>query len=124
MKPSVVNRSALRAYILETVARQRGGFLSRVADKSLDVLESWLRSKVDSEVFRHPTRGRTFRLDLENLNGSPTLSAARWRTFADALLDESAAWDVEGMDASTMRQALASVAARCDALRPKKEKKK
>lgn len=57
---SLLNRAAIRKYILDTAQTQRpaAGF-TRVAAETYDTLEARLRQFIRSELQRHPSNGRT-----------------------------------------------------------------
>ena len=58
-----INRSEVRKFILDTIGRTRPHLrISRVSGAALDKLEYWLREKTRSEIQRHPSLGKTFKL--------------------------------------------------------------
>jgi hypothetical protein len=57
----LLNRTAVRAFVLETFRRERPGMeMSRVDPATIDWYETYLRSVIRDDVMRHPTRGKTF----------------------------------------------------------------
>jgi len=62
-RPHLLNRSEVRKFILDTLARSRPQLrFTRVSREALDKLEYWLREKIRSEVHSHPSVGKTFKL--------------------------------------------------------------
>lgn len=63
-RPShLINRSEVRKFILDAFARSRPHLqISRVSGEALDRIEYWLREKICSEVYSHPSVGKTFKL--------------------------------------------------------------
>jgi len=60
-RESVINRAAVKKYILATAAKTRPGWdCKRVSAKALDEIESFLRAKVQESVHRQPSVGKTF----------------------------------------------------------------
>ena len=64
LRPShLINRSEVRKFILDTIGRSRPTLrISRVSGEALNQLEYWLREKIRSEIHRHPSVGKTFKL--------------------------------------------------------------
>ena len=59
----LLNRAATRRFVLDTVSGTRPYLrITRVSGEALDQIEGWLREKIRSEVARHPSKGRTFKL--------------------------------------------------------------
>ena len=59
----LLNRSEARKFILGTLERHRPHLgITRVSQEALEKLEYWLREKIRSEVHRHPSLGKTFKL--------------------------------------------------------------
>ena len=56
----LLNRSAVRSFILAKIEAMRPGLASRVSGKVLDQYEARLRSWIVEDVQRHPSRGKTF----------------------------------------------------------------
>ncbi len=60
---SLINRSEVRRFILAQFQKHRPhAGITRVSRQALDEIESWLRSKLRTEVHRHPSLGKTFKL--------------------------------------------------------------
>ena len=58
---NIINRKALKKYILRRAAELRPGWdCRRVGAVAIDDIDFFLKRKVDSMVSRHPTRGKTF----------------------------------------------------------------
>lgn len=62
-RSSLLNRSEVRKFILDTFGRTRAHLgITRVSQEALDTLEAWLRERLRNEVHSHPSIGRTFKL--------------------------------------------------------------
>lgn len=60
---SLINRAQVRRFILAQFERQRPqAGITRVSQQSLEQIEGWLRAKLRTEIHRHPTLGKTFKL--------------------------------------------------------------
>lgn len=66
MSDSLLNRAAVRRFILAKVDQWRSGepHINRVSKQALDLLESELRARIIVEVRRHPSVGCTFKMPL------------------------------------------------------------
>ena len=62
-RPSLINRAEVRRLILDLFERNRPhAGITRISGQALDQLEAWLRARIQREVHRHPSVGRTFKL--------------------------------------------------------------
>jgi hypothetical protein len=62
MSESLLNKTAVRAFILSRVKAQRPGWgCERVSDAAFDVIDANLRAYLCKLIDRQPTRGKTFR---------------------------------------------------------------
>ncbi len=60
---SLINRAEVRRFVLAQFEKRRPqAGITRVSRQALDQIESWLRSKLRTEVHRHPSLGKTFKL--------------------------------------------------------------
>jgi hypothetical protein len=60
-KHSLINRAEVRRLVLALFEKHRPAIgITRVSGKALDQLDAWLRAKIESEVDRHPSLGKTF----------------------------------------------------------------
>ncbi len=60
---SLINRAETRRFILAQFEKHRPAVgITRVSAEALDQIEFWLRNKLQDEVHRHPSVGRTFKL--------------------------------------------------------------
>lgn len=60
-RASVINRVAMKKYILATADEIRPGWdCKRVSKTALDEIESFIKIKVRESVHRQPTKGKTF----------------------------------------------------------------
>lgn len=61
---SLLNSSATKKFILAKFKSLRPGMpITRISQESLEKLEADLRAKIVFEVKRHPSIGKTFRID-------------------------------------------------------------
>jgi len=61
---SILNNAATKKFILEKFRSMRPGMpITRVSKESLDRLEAQLRAIIIFEVRRHPSIGKTFKID-------------------------------------------------------------
>ena len=57
----VINRRAVKEYILQTCEAKRQGWeCTRVSKQALDEIEAFLMMKIQESVHRHPSIGKTF----------------------------------------------------------------
>lgn len=64
MMTSLLNKSAVRAFILAKLERLRPHLgIQRVSAAALEQLEARLRAQIIRAIEQHPTMGKTFRLD-------------------------------------------------------------
>ncbi|MCK4626035.1 MAG: hypothetical protein KAV00_12035 [Phycisphaerae bacterium] len=62
MPKALINRAAVKKYVLEQAAARRPYLgLTRVSGKALDDIEAGLRAKIISLIEGHPSLGKTFR---------------------------------------------------------------
>lgn len=63
MSVSILNRAKTRRFILDMFEHERPGMgITRVSEKSLNILENALRERIRLEVMRHPSVGKTFNI--------------------------------------------------------------
>ena len=61
-RSSLLNKSEVRKFILDTIQRTRPHLrIRRVSREAIEALEAWLREKIRQEVHSHPSVGKTFR---------------------------------------------------------------
>jgi hypothetical protein len=61
---SILNQAATKKFIIEKFRSMRPGMpIGRVSKESLERLEARLRAIIVFEVKRHPSIGKTFRID-------------------------------------------------------------
>ena len=59
----MIHRAEVRRLILDLFERDRPhAGITRVSRQALDQVEAWLRARIQREVHRHPSVGRTFKL--------------------------------------------------------------
>jgi hypothetical protein len=59
---SILNRKAIKAFILNTCEKNRPGWsCERVSKQAIDEVEGFLKHKIQQSVHRHPSVGKTFR---------------------------------------------------------------
>lgn len=64
MSTSLLNRKAVKHFILEKIPALRPGLpLTRVSAEALEKLDARLRAIIISEINRHPTVGKTFKIE-------------------------------------------------------------
>ena len=56
----VINRKAVKDYILQTCEAKRHWECTRVSKQALDEIEAFLMMKIQQSVHRHPSIGKTF----------------------------------------------------------------
>ena len=62
-QPSLLNKSEVRKFILDTIQRTRPQLrICRVSREALQALEGWLRERIRGDVHSHPSVGKTFKL--------------------------------------------------------------
>jgi hypothetical protein len=60
---SLINRAEVRRLVLALFEKHRPAVgITRVSGQALDQIDAWLRSRIQAEVHRHPSVGKTFRL--------------------------------------------------------------
>jgi len=59
---SLVNKAALKKFILDYARDQRRHVFTRVSSGSLQTAEAMLRNWAQNEIHRHPSVGKTLRL--------------------------------------------------------------
>jgi hypothetical protein len=60
---SLINRAEVRRLVLALFQKHRPVVgITRVSGQALDQIEAWLRSRIEAEVHRHPSVGRTLKL--------------------------------------------------------------
>ncbi len=64
---SLINRKALRRFIIDKAQAMRPGMFTRVSGKALDEYEARIRAWVIDDIQRHPSIGKTF---VESSNGA------------------------------------------------------
>ncbi len=58
---SILNRKAIRNYIIKTCeAKRRGWQCTRVSKQAIDEIEAYLKNKIRESLHRHPSVGKTF----------------------------------------------------------------
>ena len=64
MSTSLLNRSAVKQFILAKLETLRPGLgLTRVSAEAIDKLDAKLRVLIIGEINRHPTVGKTFKIE-------------------------------------------------------------
>jgi len=59
---SLLNRTKTKRFIIQKVKATRPGWdCTRVSDKAIEQIESWLRYKLARMVHSHPSNGKTFK---------------------------------------------------------------
>jgi hypothetical protein len=59
---TLLNKSAVRKYILDEVAAKRGHLkLTRVSSEALQRYENMLRLAIERDILTHPSVGKTFK---------------------------------------------------------------
>jgi len=62
MSTSLLNRAAVRRYILDNAQRTRPGWkCTRVSAEGMELIEARLRKTIRQLIHGHPTVGQTFR---------------------------------------------------------------
>jgi hypothetical protein len=62
-KHSLINRAEVRRLVLALFEKHRPAVgITRVSGQALDQMDAWLRSRIQAEIHRHPSVGRTFKL--------------------------------------------------------------
>lgn len=60
-RESVINRAAMKKYILAEAARTRPGWdVTRVSAQALDEIEGFIKTKIRESLHRQPSVGKTF----------------------------------------------------------------
>lgn len=65
MASSLLNRSAVREFILDMLKRRRGHPFTRVALCTYDAAEGELRSWILRQIDHAPARGKTFEVQIQ-----------------------------------------------------------
>ena len=61
MGVSLLNRKAIKEYILKVCEQKRKGWeCTRVSKQAIDEIDAFLKYKISESVHRHPSVGKTF----------------------------------------------------------------
>ena len=61
MNKPIINKKAVKEYILETTREKRPGWdCSQVKTSVLTQIDEFLKERIDGAIHRHPTKGKTF----------------------------------------------------------------